>query len=372
MNVSKIKLFSLTTAATFTFCGISALAQYDSMGFEPLDASADGVLLTGQDGYYIPDGTVSVDFYAYTYTDNVLGVPANPDGENQFVAGVGPGGGAYARAQRESPWGSGVWELSYDVCAFYLGVPPSSDNIGSFSVQPYPGSASYINLFSWEDINTADAWRVSYYAYQEDGTIMTLPGEFAGDAWHNLTLSHWYRLGTLLDFDSNRIIQVSITDIITGDSAVYNPTTWYMEGGSGGSTEPTGFRLFAGGGNADNGVAWDNATIAPGVAPFMLALGGSCTDLINVDIMGGVPGAKCAFAYGSVAGSTPVPPCPGLTVDINRADAWRSYPDDVLFINLNAQGAFSFQKTGGPAFCGKLVQVVDLDNCAKTNVDVVK
>lgn len=104
---------------------------------------------------------------------------------------------------------------------------------------------------------------------------------------------------------------------------------------------------------------------------FTLNITGNCNTSFDVNISGGEAGAKCAFAWGSSSGSTPVPPCPGLSVDIARADAWRSYPNDVLFVNLDGNGNFTFNKAGGPNFCGKLVQVVDLDNCATTNVEVV-
>ena len=116
---------------------------------------------------------------------------------------------------------------------------------------------------------------------------------------------------------------------------------------------------------------WSCQVSGGGGGGFTLDITGDCNTSFLVDISGGVPGAKCAFAWGASKGSTPVPPCPGLTVDIARADAWKSYPNDVLFIHLDGSGNFSFNKAGGPAFCGKLVQVVDLDNCAKTNVDVV-
>ncbi|MBL1216097.1 MAG: hypothetical protein D8M59_01230 [Planctomycetes bacterium] len=100
---------------------------------------------------------------------------------------------------------------------------------------------------------------------------------------------------------------------------------------------------------------------------FTLEITGDCNRSMDVAITGGAAGAKCAFAYGTAAGTTPVPNC-GISVDIARADAWRAYPNDVLFVYLDGNGEFSFNKSGGPAFCNKLVQAVDLDNCEKTNV----
>lgn len=104
---------------------------------------------------------------------------------------------------------------------------------------------------------------------------------------------------------------------------------------------------------------------------FNLEITGDCNSEVEIKITGGVAGAKCGFAWGTVNGSTQIPSCPGLYVDIKYADAWRSYPDDVLFINLDGNGDFVFNKAGGAALCGKIVQVVDIDNCVVSNVIVI-
>src|SRR5690606_22978882 len=83
-------------------------AQYSS-DFEGLTASAAGELLTGQDAFYIPVAE-STDFRAYTYMDNVLGIPQNPGGGDQFVAGEGGTSPAFARAQRDITWPTGSVE----------------------------------------------------------------------------------------------------------------------------------------------------------------------------------------------------------------------------------------------------------------------
>jgi hypothetical protein len=145
-------------------------AQYSS-DFESLNASATGVVLTGQDGFYLPAG--SVDFLAYTYTGNALGVPQNPQGGNQFVGGTGPGDGTtYARAQRDVSFGLGfgVWTISYDFCAGYLGTPPSSNNLGSFSIRYDDANVHEIHLFSWVDPNTATNYNAWYMKYDAAGT----------------------------------------------------------------------------------------------------------------------------------------------------------------------------------------------------------
>src|SRR5690606_33933203 len=126
-----------------------AQAQF-STDMEGLTASAAGEVLTGQDGYYVPV-VGSADFLAYTYMDNALGIPQNPEGGDQFVAGEGAASPAAARAQRDITWPTGTVEVTYDLLAAYTdpaGVDPTN-NVGRFSIQPYPGSASAIVLSSW-------------------------------------------------------------------------------------------------------------------------------------------------------------------------------------------------------------------------------
>jgi hypothetical protein len=254
----------------FSVCAALVLSQVAgadyASDFEDLDASAAGVILTGQDSYYLPEGVSSVDFYAYTYAGNALQIVQNPCGGAQFVGGTGPGDGTYyARAQRDITWGTGVWLVIYDAAPQYLAQPPSVDNIGSFSSQPFPGSASYIQLFNWTDPNAADAWNAPYISYDAGGTQYQPPYPLAGPAWENHPLNHWFRFRTWIDFDVNRIVEVAITDLETGETATAEPADWYLEGGeAGGMPIPTGFRFFAGGGlNSANSLAFDNLIIAP-------------------------------------------------------------------------------------------------------------
>lgn len=104
---------------------------------------------------------------------------------------------------------------------------------------------------------------------------------------------------------------------------------------------------------------------------FSLNFSGDCNTNYSISITGGYAGARCAFAWGSNLGLTPVPPCPGLKIEIQNANAFRNYPDDVLYIYLNANGEYNFNKIGNPLFCGKLVQVIDLDNCVTSTLDIL-
>lgn len=256
----------------------TASAQYVT-DFEdpPFSGSPEGVLMTGQDGWYQPVDP-GVDYNVYTYADNALGVAANPQGSSQFVAGYGPAGGLYARAQHDVDWTlHGQWLVEYDVAALYDGEPPGANNLGSFSVQPSAGTVgSYIHLFSWVDPDLATNWNAFVMHYDAAGNQVGQPGTSPGPEWGNLELNHWYRFETLLDFDVNQILEVGITDLTTGDSASVEVTDWFLSGGEGaGPPTVSGFRFFAGGGVPGNIVAWDNLTVIPEPAMLcMLLLGG--------------------------------------------------------------------------------------------------
>lgn len=253
----------------------AAYADYIT-GFEDINASPDGVPLTGQDGFYIPDGTDSIDYLAYTYAGNALGLPANPLGGDQFVAGTGPGGTTFARGQRDVEYGSGTWTITYDFAGAFLGEGASANNIGSFSTQVFPGESTYIHLMSWVDPNAPVNYNAFFLAYDAGGTLFAQPGTSPGPEWEGLDLNRWYRHETVLDFDTNRIIEVSILDLETQQGATFNPADWYLEGGeAGGMPLPTGFRFFGGGGVEGNALAFDNFGLVPEpTTAFLLIAGG--------------------------------------------------------------------------------------------------
>jgi len=83
--------------STFT---VALAAQGYSTGFETLLAAPVGVPMAGQDGYFVPPVAGSIDSACYTYVGNTLGIPANPNGGLNFVAGNSLGGTSIARSQR--------------------------------------------------------------------------------------------------------------------------------------------------------------------------------------------------------------------------------------------------------------------------------
>lgn len=274
----------VTGISTFAFVGIlalstSAYAQY-SQDFDGLNGSPAGTVLTGQDGYYLPNGSSGdVDFLVYTYAGNSLGVVQNPQGGTQFIAGTGPGDAVhYARAQRNMDFGiGGVWVAWYDFCGIYTGAPPATNNLGSFSMRQAANTV-HINLFTWVDPNNPIAINSTYVYYDAGGTQSPTPGTPPGPEWSNLLPNHWYRCRTVMDLDVNKIIEVGIRDLSGGNEAVYDPTDWYLNGGANPVALPDAFRFFGGGSGPGNTTAWDNATIEqPAATGACCAPDGTCT-----------------------------------------------------------------------------------------------
>jgi len=274
---------SVKAATSLAFIGILALpllasAQY-TQDFEGLVGSPSGVILTGQDGYYLPNATGDTDFKVYTYSGNTLGIVQNPEGGAQFIAGTGPGDGlTYARAQRNVTFGFGVWDLWYDFCGIYTGAPPGTNNIGSFSMRQSTNTV-HINLFTWVDPNNPVAINSTYVYYDANNVQSPIPGTPPGPEWANMNPNHWYRCRTTVDMDQNLIIEVGIRDLTGGTEAVYNPTGWYLYGGANPLNLPDAIRWFGGGGGPGNTTAWDNAVMQPGVVPPVGAccIEGRCT-----------------------------------------------------------------------------------------------
>lgn len=246
--------------ALFFGFAASAEAQYSS-NFEGLTATAGGTPLAGQDGYYTPAVTGSVDFNAHTYAGNTLAIPSNPTGGAKFIGGNGPGSGMLARAQRDITFGTGVWTAGFDVCAGFLGTLPTAQNLGSFSLQPFPGGQSFIALFTWTDPITAVTWNANYVYFDSAGVQVQ---EVVSDpAFQNLPVGTWFRWETDFDLVTNAMVEARLTNLATGVTAVHTIFSRYMFGGAAGSTAPTGFRFFAGGTIAGNVLAFDNPDLGP-------------------------------------------------------------------------------------------------------------
>lgn len=195
--------------------------------FEGLNASDTGTVLTGQAGFTLPFA-YSSDWDAYTYLNNLPGLPQNPTGGSKFVAGAAPAIGSIsgARAQHDlSSNTGGLWTFSYDFAATYIGaVGDASDNIGSFSTQPNGSSSNFVQVLSWVDPADPVSFNAFYVAYDVSGAQFNRAGESPGSAWEGLSIDNWYRGWTTADYDLNRIIEAGIMDLQGGGGvATFKP-----------------------------------------------------------------------------------------------------------------------------------------------------
>jgi hypothetical protein len=223
-------------------------------------ASATGVVLNGQNGYYLPSAAGSLDGFCFTYAGNALGMDPNPTGGDIFVGGTGPGGGMFVRCQKDITYPSGKVTMSFDIAANFLGTLPATQNVGSFSQQDSTVAANAIMLARWANTATADTWNADMVWYNSAGAALT---EVVPDpGFQGLAIKHWYRWSMSVDYAANQVVEVSIEDLTTGTKATYQPPDRYLFGGAaGGPPIPTGFRFFAGGGGAGCTLGFDNLVI---------------------------------------------------------------------------------------------------------------
>lgn len=267
--VISIICFTLVSAAHAEFVtGFEASQGYSG--------SASGVLLTGQQGWYNPVAGSS-DGMVYTYAGNPYGVPQNPYGGEQFFNGLSAGGTAYARGQHNYDWAAETTvTIAYDFCVKFTGTPPSTDNVGSWSMQPssttVPGQQIYMqSLYTWADTTHANIFNAGYLTNENPAA----PPVFPGPEWQALPVNNWYRQTVSVDMTTFLITQCTIQNLSTGGPVtVANPTGWHFINYSvAGATLPTAFRCFTGGTTAGNLMAWDNMSIPEPATITLLLIG---------------------------------------------------------------------------------------------------
>jgi hypothetical protein len=363
---------ALVLLAVAAMASQSAIAQYLT-DFETLAGSAAGTLLTGQDGYYLPPAVVNTDFQVFTYAGNTLGIPQNPGGGNQFIAGTGPAGSplTFARAQRNMTYGIGVgrWTIGFDVLGTFTGTLPTAQNLGSVSVQPFPGGRSFIALATWTDPATAANWNVNYVWFDAAGTQLQ---ESPGPSFQTLAIDRWYRWETDMSFDTNEILEVRLTDLTTNATVVHVPVGRYMFGGAAGSTTPTGFRFFAGGGVAGNTMAFDNARIYRAsdrtLTQTTLATLGYPFGL-RIDYPVAAAGNLHALLWSDPFPEVTLPVVPGLHfAGLLRINGSNFTANGYGVFGPTGSQSFSIFVPNDPLFLGKLldIQSIDFDFAAAT------
>ena len=323
-----------------------AFAQYQS-DFESLSASSAGTILTGQDGYFLPNGAASdEDFLAYTYSGNALGLPQNPSGGDQFIGGTGPAGGRFARAQRFSDFiPTGLWTAGFDLAITFTGQLPTVQNIGSFSLnEGVPGVFSIINLARWVDPATATGWNADMVWF--DGAGNQLLEQVPDANFQNLAVNHWYRWETDFSLDTNQVFEMRLTDLTTGNVSTHNPADRWLRPGA----NPDHHRFFAGGGVPASQAQREVVELAEMLSiPVATSLAAKSTITDNHPLSVGVVGsysrwcanrvgndADLGIFIGSHTGSqvtnewrVPAAGTPVIQIDIDPSELGRSYTNEV-------------------------------------------
>ena len=304
-------------AVLLTACG--AAAQTYSFNFEApaYTGSAAGTLLSaggtgtppvyGQNGWYMPVAGSS-EYSVYTYAGNALGFAANPSGGGQFAGGRTVGV-AIGRAQHAVCFGQGgAWRVTYDTAALYGGTLPTTDNLGSFSLQPSTTARYFQTLMSWgftavgpvpnATNYTASATRFHHaIGYFTTATPTAIAFATPSPAFRDLLVNTWYRVSVEWDFNEARILECSIQELPGGAVTTVDVTAnnWFLFGGQNSTNPlPTDLRLFAGGA-AGNTMAFDNVVVEP--------IGNQCYADCNLDGSLTVADFGC-FQTNFVAGGT--------------------------------------------------------------------
>jgi len=217
-------------------------AQYRD-GFESLQGSASGVILTNQAGF---ERSGVADFHVYTYSGNSLGITQNPQGGSKFIAGIGPGPDMTSRtgATRPVSFGAGgAWEISYDLAVMLSGASTTGlEAIGLFQIhhrdQGSGGSAFFRNWLKWSGGGAGSQQLpgpldVGYFGFNEYGQIFSFYGDNPGQDWARLSFNHWYRVSTIVDFDTNQVLQLGIRDLHSGRQTTFTPpSNVFLNGGA--------------------------------------------------------------------------------------------------------------------------------------------
>jgi len=257
------------TLALVTLAASPAMAQIVSDFEAPLyNGSPAGVDATGQDGWALPGGALNQNIYAYP--GNALGLVLNPFGSNQFIGGHAGTFGERAQARHSAAFSAGdVWTIAYDLAIGYDGTSSAGTDFHSSFVTPGSANTPAIsrslaqyNLLI-DSNNPQLGWNSQFVVRPAPpGGSDTFAS--AGPAWTNLQLNHWYRQTITIDFSSNTYVELSITDLHTGQLlGVAQPTGWYLGGGAVTALpRPSEFRLSVG---DDPGffAGWDNLSIVP-------------------------------------------------------------------------------------------------------------
>ncbi len=215
--------------------------------------------LTGQDGYALPGGLpVSAAFEVQGYSVVPMNA-VNPGGLDRLVIGEHPGGGSIAASERNLDFQfGGRWRLAFDL----LVVQPSSGTpdavrIGSVGTRPASAKGFEVEV-RWVDPATPTEFRLAWKVVDAAGTAIDVVPP--GPDWQNLVAERWYRVTTTVDFDRNRVDEVSFLRLDNGARGSHAPSQWNL--GAVAASLPDSILLRVDGGSqAGVRMAFDNLRV---------------------------------------------------------------------------------------------------------------
>ena len=247
------------TVCLATAANAQLIADFESPAYS---GSATGVSVNGQNGWYTPAVAGTVDTLVFTYAGNTRSIANNSTGGAQFLSGRNEGGTAFSRAQHDIDFStSNTWTLAYDFACQYDGLLPATPNLASFSLQT-TGIKQYIALHNFVDpADPTLGWKLEFNISDAAGNALV--NQSPGPEWTNFTFNHWYRASVTVDFVTNQLTNITITDLTTNVTLTANQD-WYVTGGSASTLPlPTAIRCFTGGSTAGNLTGFDNISVTP-------------------------------------------------------------------------------------------------------------
>lgn len=266
-------LLSVFAVASIAGTAFADLPQLYCTGFEPPDYAVG--TLTGQDEWFLPAVAGSQNFRVEGYGGAIT---PNPTGESQYAIGTPLSTTEFARAQHSASFQDATsYILSYDVNALgWPAKPPAVNNIGSFSTQNSATTRFTQSLFVWNDLNNpAAGWTTQVVNINAAGTNLGFVTPGANPAFSSLLFNHWYRHSLTIDFTTNQLLSISITDLHTSTTTTVAFTDVFLGGGSNnalGLAMPDAIRMFTGG-SPNITTLWDNVCIEIVPAPAAGVLG---------------------------------------------------------------------------------------------------
>ena len=227
--------------------------------------------LTGQQDWYnpVPGGSDGL-----VLNGPGFGLSQNPGGATQRAVSYAPGGIPSASQVDVAFVNTNYYFVAYDFVNRETLNPAVSDHISTLSLN-HP-SLQQGQFRGFEVVNRflsaaepTNGSRAAFNVFDSTGAQMV--GVLPGPSWDALAFNTWYRHSIEINFLTNSIVSVTLTNRHTGATTTAYPTGWYLDGGAS-SSLPIAAALRLSGAAFGNVTGWDNFVIVPAPVTWPLAL----------------------------------------------------------------------------------------------------